>query len=113
MYSFQDSKLCSQRYMYNKKLGARSLISGNDPCSEDNTGKFVDDLFLWPPVEYNHIFCFIKQPGVYIYTQPELMQLTHNPSEHVSLRLVKALIQLDVRNVSVTFVLHYTVLTHY
>ena len=38
-----------------------------------NDSRFEDNMSLWPPVEYPHIFCyFVERPGV--YTQQELMQ---------------------------------------
>ena len=56
---------------YLDKLKVMGLEEGDDPYAND--GRFVDDMTLWPPVEYGHIFCyFIQRPGV--YTQQQLIQ---------------------------------------
>ncbi len=61
------------RVRYGEKLKMLGLTEQEDPYSSRNEGKFADDMSLWPPVEYGHIFCyFVERPGV--YTQQELMQ---------------------------------------
>ena len=56
---------------YRQKLKILGLDEKCDPYLDD--GGYVDDMTLWPPVEFGHIFCyFIERPGV--YTQQELMQ---------------------------------------
>lgn len=58
---------------YILKLKIIGLKEAEDPHALENTGRFTDDMSLWPQVEYGHIFCyFIQRPGV--YTQKELMQ---------------------------------------
>ena len=56
---------------YTKQLSLLGLDrASDDPFLSD---KFIDDLTLWPPVEYGNIFCyFIERPGV--YTQEQLLQ---------------------------------------
>jgi hypothetical protein len=52
---------------YRQKL---KLLGLEDPYLDAG---YVDDMTLWPPVEFGHIFCyFIERPGV--YTKQELMQ---------------------------------------
>ena len=60
--------VAKRRYL--SKLQLLGLDESNDPyISRD----FVDDISLWPPIEYGHIFCyFIERPGV--YTKEELLQ---------------------------------------
>ena len=55
---------------YLSKLQLLGLDERNDPyISQD----FVDNMSLWPTIEYGHIFCyFIERPGV--YTKEELLQ---------------------------------------
>ncbi len=58
---------------YTKKINLLGLQEEDEPYSERSLLKFIDDLTLWPPVEYGHIFCyFVERPGV--YTKQELMQ---------------------------------------
>ncbi len=58
---------------YRKKINLLGLQEEDEPYSERSLLKFIDDLTLWPPVEYGHIFCyFVERPGV--YTKQELMQ---------------------------------------
>jgi len=60
--------VAKERYL--AKLKCLSLKEEDDPFASTN---FVDDLCLWPSVEYGHIFCyFIMRPGV--YTQQQLLQ---------------------------------------
>jgi len=41
-------------------------VEENDPYTQQNHGKFVDDMSKWPAVEYGKIFCYyIEHPGVY------------------------------------------------
>ena len=59
------------REQYITKLGLLGLSKSEDPYA--NEGKFVDNMTLWPSVEFGHIFCyFIERPGV--YSKRELMQ---------------------------------------
>ena len=56
-----------------RNLSLLGLSTQEDPYAACNADKFEDDMSLWPPLEYGHIFCyFIQRPGV--YTQQELMQ---------------------------------------
>ena len=56
---------------YQQKLKLVGLDAKDDPYHSDDD--FVDNMSLWPPVKYGHIFCyFIERPGV--YTQQQLMQ---------------------------------------
>ena len=58
---------------YIRKLQVLGLTEEDDPYAARNGGKFTEDMTLWPPVEYGHIFCyFVERPGV--YTQQQLMQ---------------------------------------
>ena len=53
---------------YCQRLGLLGLDENSDPYR--NAEDFVDDMTLWPPVEYGHIFCyFIERPGVYMQQQ--------------------------------------------
>ena len=62
-----DAKL---RYV--AKLEAVGLTIQDDPFSPENESRFVDDMAIWPRVEYGHIFTyFISRPGV--YTQEQLL----------------------------------------
>ncbi len=48
-------------------------MENDDPYTEENSGRFIDDIASWPPIEYGHIFCyFVERPGV--YTRQEMMQ---------------------------------------
>ena len=52
------------------KLQLLGLDESNDPYI---SREVFDDISLWPPIEYGHIFCyFIERPGV--YTKEELLQ---------------------------------------
>ena len=58
---------------YLDKLQLVGLDESGDPYAARNAEKFVDDMSLWPPVEYGHIFCyFVDRPGV--YTKEQLLQ---------------------------------------
>lgn len=60
--------VAKRRYL--SKLETLSLKEEDDPFA---SSKFIDDLTLWPPLEYGHIFgYFIQRPGV--YTQQQLLQ---------------------------------------
>ena len=55
---------------YAEKLTLLSLKADEDPYQ---SGNFIDDMTLWPPVTYGDIFCyFIERPGV--YTKQQLLQ---------------------------------------
>ena len=59
---------------YSAKLG-RAWVkrNGQSLYASWNAAKFIDEMRLWPPVEYLHIFCyFVDRPGV--YTHKQLMQ---------------------------------------
>ena len=61
------------RQRYIKKLELLQLTENDDPYAAKNEHYFVDDMTLWPSVEYGHIFCyFVERPGV--YSKRELMQ---------------------------------------
>ena len=61
------------RARYLAKFQVLGLKEADDPFATWNNSKFEDNMSLWPPVEYPHIFCLIvERPGV--YTQQELMQ---------------------------------------
>ena len=61
------------RARYLAKLQVLGLKEADDPFATWNNSKFEDNMSLWPPVEYPHLFCyFVERPGV--YTQQELMQ---------------------------------------
>ena len=56
------------RHRYLEKLSSLGLLEQDDPFAQSD--KFIDDMSLWPPVEYGHIFCyFIERPGVYTRQQ--------------------------------------------
>ncbi len=54
---------------YTKKINLLGLQEEDEPYSERSLLKFIDDLTLWPPVEYGHIFCYFVHN-----TKQELMQ---------------------------------------
>ena len=61
----------SNRYL--AKLRILGLGTNDDPFAASNAANFVDDMKLWPHVEYPHIYCyFIERPGV--YTREQLKQ---------------------------------------
>ena len=61
--------VASERYL--AKLHLIGLKEEDDPYINEN--RFIDDMSVWPPVEYGNIFCyFIERPGV--YTQQQLLQ---------------------------------------
>ena len=56
---------------YRQKLKIIGLDEKWEPYLD--TGDYIDDMSLWPPVEFAHIFCyFIERPG--LYTKQQLMQ---------------------------------------
>ena len=63
------------RARYLAKLQVLGLKEDDDPFATWNDSRFEDNMSLWPPMEYPHIFCyFVEHPGVYM--QQELMQWT-------------------------------------
>ena len=61
------------RDRYNEKLKLLDLSETEEPYELWKTDKFVDDMTLWPAVEYGHIFCyFVDRPGT--FTKTQLMQ---------------------------------------
>ena len=61
------------RRCYIEKLELVGLTEAEDPYALWSDEKFVDNMALWPPLEYGHIFCyFLERPGV--FTKRELMQ---------------------------------------
>ena len=60
------------RVRYVEKLQLIGLQDTDDPYSEENKSRFCDNMTLWPPVEYEHIFgYFVMRPG--LYTQEQLL----------------------------------------
>ena len=58
---------------YREKLSLFNLTLEDDPYGDSAAKKFVEDMSVWPAVEFGHIFCyFINRPGV--YTQQEMLQ---------------------------------------
>ena len=50
---------------YSAKLRFLTLTKKDDPFIAGNDEKYVNDMRLWPPVEFAHIFSyFIDHPGV-------------------------------------------------
>ena len=47
---------------YLDKLRLLGLDEDGDPYAAHNEQKFIDDMSLWPPVEYGHIFCLSTDP---------------------------------------------------
>lgn len=73
MSTYFESLDSVARARYLKKMEVLGLPVDDDPYLDGNCDKFVDDLTLWPPSEYGHIFCyFIERPVV--YNQQQLMQ---------------------------------------
>ena len=69
---------------YVARLQLLGIAKADDPFAPWNVMKFVDNMKLWPRVEYPHIFCyFMGRPGVRpgLYTRvdavekPECVQL--------------------------------------
>ncbi len=54
---------------YTKKINLLGLQEEDEPYPERSLLKFIDDLTLWPTVEYGHIFCYFVHN-----TKQELMQ---------------------------------------
>ena len=60
---------------YLAKQDVLGLKETDDPYASWNEAKFINEMRLWPPVEYSHIFCyFVDRPGVYTCTCKQLMQ---------------------------------------
>ena len=58
---------------YLRKLNLLDLSVSRDPYAASNEDNFVDNMALWPSVEFGHIFCyFIERPGT--YSKQELLQ---------------------------------------
>ena len=58
---------------YIDKLRLLGLDEDGDPYAAHNEEKFINDMSLWLPVEYGHIFCyFIDCPSD--YTKHQLLQ---------------------------------------
>ncbi len=73
MSEYQLALEATARDRYSNKLKVLGLTDHDDPYATWNEGNFVDDMTLWPAVEYGHIFCyFVERPGV--YTKQELMR---------------------------------------
>ena len=73
----------SNRYL--AKLRILGLGTNDDPYAASNAANFVDDMKLWPHVEYPHLYrYFIERPGV--HTREQLKQwksLNYFQSGHV------------------------------
>ncbi len=53
------------RGRYLKRLEVLGLKENDDPYTEENSGRFIDDIASWPPIEYGHIFFnFVERSGV-------------------------------------------------
>ena len=58
---------------YFAKIQLVGLTASEDPYEMWKEGKFEEDMTLWPPVEYGHIFCyFVERPGT--FTRKQLLQ---------------------------------------
>ena len=55
---------------YRQKLKIIGLDEKCEPYLD--TCDYIDDMSLWPPVEFAHIFCYFERPG--LYTKQQLMQ---------------------------------------
>ncbi len=70
-YSSSLDPVARGRYL--KRLEVLGLKENDDTYTEENSGRFIDDIASWPPIEYGHIFCyFVERSGV--YRRQELMQ---------------------------------------
>ena len=92
MSSYFNSLDPIARGRYEEKLTLLGLPTLGDPYELWKMDKFVEDMSLWPPVEYPHIFCyFVERPGV--YTRSELMHWksldAYNYFQSGHVRLVK------------------------
>jgi len=47
------------KHRYLDKLQLLGLDESGDPYTAHNAEKFVENMSLWPPVEYSHIFCLL------------------------------------------------------
>ena len=71
MANYFDSLDSTAKRRYIERLTILGLTEKDDPYT--NQDKFVDNMTMWPPVEYGHIWLyFIKRLGV--YTEEELLQ---------------------------------------
>ena len=51
---------------YLAKIELVGLTASEDTYEMWKEGKFEEDMTLWPPVEYGHIFCyFVERPGTF------------------------------------------------
>ena len=58
---------------YLSKLSTLGLKENDDPYAPHNRAKFVNDMSMWPNIEFGNIFLyFIERPGV--YTRKQMMQ---------------------------------------
>ena len=59
------------RPSYRSYIHLPGLEECDDPYSDLNSSKFIDDLTKWPAVEYCHIFgYFVTRPVLYTQEQP-------------------------------------------
>ena len=73
MSDYRNSLDPIARRRYTEKLKLVGLTEAEDPYALWSDDKFQDDMALWPPLKYGHIFCyFLERPGV--FTKRELMQ---------------------------------------
>ena len=62
------SPVAKERYCQKLKI-----LGLDEKCDPYLDAGYVNDMMVWPPVEFGHIFCyFIERPG--LYTMQELMQ---------------------------------------
>ena len=59
--------VAKERYL--EKLRLLSMSEKDDPYASSNEMKFVDNMALWPAVEFGHIFCILS--SVQVHTRKE------------------------------------------
>jgi hypothetical protein len=69
------------------------ILGRNEKCDPYLGAGYADNMTLWPPVEFGHIFCYLtERPG--IYTKQQLFQWksldAYNYFLSVHVRLVMA-----------------------
>ena len=74
MSEYLQSLQAPAKTRYIQKLNVLGLddTQSDDPYCDATASKFRDDMTLWPPVEFGHIFgYFVSRPG--LYTQEQLL----------------------------------------
>ena len=73
MSDYLLSLTATAKARYLSKLSTLGLKENDDPYAPHNRAKFVNDMSMWPKIEFGNIFMyFIERPGV--YTRMQMIQ---------------------------------------